>query len=84
LKGNNLAKKIEGLRKFLPSGNIVKYLHGFQFSGNDAAHEMKSLTVQEAKHALEVMDDLLMTLYDLDYKASLLKHAKKGIRQKPT
>jgi hypothetical protein len=83
LKGDNLAKKIEGLRKFLPSGNIVKYLHGFRFSGNEAAHAMKALSVQEAKHALDVMDDLLMALYDLDYKASLLKHAKRRTRQKP-
>jgi ribosomal protein L44E len=82
LKGYNLQEKIDGLRKFLPSGNIVKYLHGFRFSGNQAAHKLTALTKQEARRALEVMDDLLMTLYDLDYKASLLKHANRRVRRK--
>lgn len=83
LKGHNLAEKIDSLKKFFPSGNIVKYLHGFRFSGNMAAHQMKPLTRTEAAHALEVMEDLLGFLYDLDYKASRLKHAKRRAKKKP-
>ncbi len=82
LEGDKLLHKIEGLRKFFPSGNIVKYLHGFRFSGNKAAHQMEALTKFEAKHALDVMEDLLGYLYDLDYKASRLKHAKKRTKKK--
>ena len=82
LKGKNLEKKIDGLRQFLSSGNIVDYLHGFRFSGNEATHDMAALTKREAMQAFDVMDDLLTSLYDLDYKASLLKHAKKRLLNK--
>jgi hypothetical protein len=81
LKKGNLETKIEGLRKFFPTGNIVKYLHGFRWSGNEAAHDLEPMQTYEAKRALDVMEDLLGYLYDLDYKASRLKHAKKRVRK---
>jgi len=81
LKKGNLKEKIEGLRKFFPTGNIVKYLHGFRFSGNEAAHQMEPMARQQANHAMDVMEDVLNVLYDLDYKASRLKNAKKRVRK---
>jgi hypothetical protein len=81
LKKGNLKEKIDGLRKFFPSGNIVKYLHGFRFSGNEAAHQMEAMARQQANKALDLMEDVLNVLYDLDYKASLIKNAKKRVRK---
>jgi hypothetical protein len=82
IKARNLENKIDGLTTFLPSKNIINSLHGLRFSGNDAAHKMKSLERRELQHALDVMEDLLNYLYELDYKASQLKHAKKQGRIK--
>jgi hypothetical protein len=79
LKKGNLKEKIDGLRKFFPTGNIVKYLHGFRFSGNEAAHQMEPMARQQANKALDVIEDLLNVLYDLDYKASQIKNAKKRV-----
>jgi hypothetical protein len=75
--GKTLETKIDGLRSHLSSGNIVDSLHGFRFSGNDAAHELAPLTKSEANIAISVMEDLLNYLYDLDYKASRIKYASK-------
>jgi len=77
LPGSNLEEKIDNLKTLLPNGNITGYLHGFRFSGNEAAHELEALTQAEADSAITVMEDLLNYLYDLDYKASLMKHAQK-------
>ena len=84
LKKGNLETKIDGLKIFFPTGNIVKYLHGFRWSGNEAAHDLEPMETHEAQRALDVMEDLLGFLYDMDYKASRLKHAKRRVRkQKP-
>lgn len=76
-KGKNLATKIDNLKNHFAPGNIITYLHGFRFSGNDATHSLEPLTEAEAVTAIDVMEDLLNYLYDLDYKASQLKHASK-------
>lgn len=79
--GKNLEAKIENLRQFFPSSNITDFLHGFRFSGNEAAHELVPLTLDEANSALDVIEGLLNYLYDLDYRASLIKHAQKQAKQ---
>jgi hypothetical protein len=78
-KGSNLEDKIDSLRAHLPTGNIIDYLHGFRFSGNEAAHELTRLSETELAQGIEVMEDLLNYLYDLDYKASRIKHASKRL-----
>lgn len=84
VRGKTLEEKIDRLSQFFPSSNITDSLHGFRFSGNEAAHELVPLTREEAVVALDVMEGLLNYLYDLDYKASLIKHAQKqGSRPKP-
>ena len=77
LTERELDRKIDGLIKFLPSLNLIDALHAFRFAGNDAAHRLEALTRDDAKRAIEVVEDLLNFLYDLDYKASLLRHASK-------
>jgi hypothetical protein len=85
VKGGNLEDKIDSLRQFFPSSNITDSIHGFRFSGNEAAHQLVPLTKEEATTALDVMEGMLNYLYDLDYRASLIKHAQKhGTIVKPS
>jgi hypothetical protein len=75
--GSTLEQQINNLGRHLPTGNITSYLHGFRFSGNDAAHQLEVLTRPEIINAIDVMEDLLNMIYDLDYKASRIKNANK-------
>jgi hypothetical protein len=56
---------------------LIEALHAFRFAGNDAAHKLEALTRDDARRAIEVMETLLNFLYDLDYKASQMRHASK-------
>ena len=40
--------------------------------------QLEPLTRSDTSHALAVMEDLLNYLYDLDYKASRMKHAQRS------
>ncbi len=82
LREGNLEHRINDLTKFLPSLNLIEALHEFRFAGNAAAHELQALTQDEAKMAIEVMEDLLNFLYDLDYKASQIRNASKRAASK--
>lgn len=75
LKGSDLEKKIDKLLQFIPNSSLIDSLHGFRFAGNEAAHDLTAMYPSEASDAVEVMEDLLNFLYELDYKASQLKHA---------
>jgi hypothetical protein len=77
LNGKELWQKIDGLKALIPNQNLIDSLHSFKFSGNDAVHHRVALTRDEAKTAIDVMDDVLNFLYDLDYKASQMKNASK-------
>ena len=77
ISGRKLEHQIDGLIAFLPSQNLIDALHGFRFTGNEAAHELGALTHDQAKDAILVMEDLLNFLYDFDYKASRIKNASK-------
>jgi uncharacterized protein DUF4145 len=77
-KGATLERKIDALSVHFGNQNITSYLHGFRFSGNEAVHRLEPLTGEEISAALTVMEDLLNYLYDLDYKASRMKHAQRG------
>ena len=46
--------------------------------GNDAVHELTPPERKELKIAIEVSEDLLNILYELDYKASLLRLLRKS------
>jgi hypothetical protein len=73
IKGKNLRDKIDNLQPLLGSKNIVKNLHHFRFTGNQAVHKLEAPTRGSTELAIEVMDDLLNCLYELDYKASRLR-----------
>lgn len=70
--GKDLGAKIDGLIKFLPSLNLIEALRALKVTGDGAAHRLQPLTRDDARKAIEVMEDLLNFLYDLDYKASQL------------
>jgi hypothetical protein len=73
-KGRNLRDKIDSLQRLLPNKNIIRNLHHFRFTGNQAVHQLEAL--------IEVMEDLLNFLYELDYKASRLRKSSRARRSK--
>lgn len=77
ITGKNLRAKIDGLIKFLPSLNLIEALHAFKVSGDDAAHRLQTLTRDDARTAIEVIEHLLNHFYDMDDKASHGRNPKK-------
>jgi hypothetical protein len=82
ITGKDLYEKIEGLIEIVPNRNLIDALHAFRWAGNDAVHENIPLTRDEAHVAIEVMQDLLNFLYDLDYKATLMKYGSRMAKWK--
>lgn len=82
IRGKNLRDKIDNLQPLLANKNIVKNLHHFRFTGNQAVHDLESPTKSDTKLAVEVMEDLLNFLYELDYKAARLRSAAKERKRK--
>jgi Domain of unknown function (DUF4145) len=74
--GGNLEQKIQALAQFIPNESLLQALHAFRFAGNAAAHELEALSQDDARTAIAVMEDLLNFLYELDYKASLMRYAE--------
>jgi Domain of unknown function (DUF4145) len=74
--GGNLEQKIQALARFIPNESLLQALHAFRFAGNAAAHELEALSQDDARIAIAVMEDLLNFLYELDYKASLMRYAE--------
>jgi hypothetical protein len=72
--GKDLMERIDNLFKVMPSLNLIEGLHHFRLAGNDAVHDLQSLTRDDARKAIEVMEDLLNYLYDLDYKATEMRN----------
>ncbi|MFZ0731768.1 MAG: DUF4145 domain-containing protein [Candidatus Sulfotelmatobacter sp.] len=72
-----LEQKIDGLSKFFPNKTLIDSLHGFRFTGNDAAHDLEAMYPTEASDVVDVMEDLLNFLYEFDYKASQIKNASR-------
>lgn len=61
----------------------MKYLHGFRWTGNEAAHELEPMETHEAQRALDVMEDLLGFLYDRFYTPTLAFIQKAGSAKEP-
>jgi hypothetical protein len=74
--GRNLMGRINNLRTLLPNDNIVKALHHFRFTGNEAVHKLKAPKVESVKLAIDVMEDLLNYLYEMEYKVVRLTKAE--------
>jgi hypothetical protein len=81
-KGRNLRDKIDSLQRLLPNKNIIRNLHHFRFTGNQAVHQLEAPNPNDARLAIEVMEDLLNFLYELDYKASRLRKSSRARRSK--
>ena len=71
IKGKNLQEKIAALNQILPS-NIASKLDSFRLIGNQAIHELSPISKWFLEAGIEVMEDLLNSLYELEYKASRL------------
>lgn len=82
IKADNLEHRIDGLMAFFPNQSLIDSLHGFQFSGNDAAHDLEPMFPTEAADAIEVMEDLLNFMYEFDYKASQIKNAGRRAKRR--
>jgi hypothetical protein len=71
--GKNLEDKINAL---VPLGILTKegadVLHGTRFLGNQAAHELAEPTEEELDTAMDVVENLLFTVYVLPEKAKKL------------
>jgi hypothetical protein len=64
-----LEKKLEELRRrnHLPS-NLIDYLCGFKFIGDEAVHEFRAPSDNELRFAIEAVEDLLNFLYHIEYE----------------
>jgi hypothetical protein len=82
VRGKNLRDKIDNLQPLLANKNIIKNLHHFRFTGNQAVHQLEAPTQADTKLAIEVMEDLLNFLYELDYKSSRLRASAKSRRSR--
>ncbi|HST09741.1 MAG TPA: DUF4145 domain-containing protein [Terriglobales bacterium] len=49
-KGRNLRDKINSLQRLLPNKNIIKNLHHFRFTGNQAVHQLEAPHPSDARH----------------------------------
>ncbi len=77
IKGRNLRDKINNLHPLLPNRNIIKSLHHFRFTGNEAVHQLQAPDARDTRLAIDVLEDLLNFLYELDYKATRLRNSVK-------
>lgn len=71
-----MEQKIQALARFIPNESLLQALHAFRFAGNAAAHELEALRQDDARTAIEVMEGVLNFLYELDYKASMMRYAE--------
>lgn len=77
-----LEGKINGLKTLpnVPSG-IVDSLHGFRFLGNTALHRLDRPPPEDLAMAIEVIEDVMNTIYELDYKSARLYQRVKPSQQ---
>ena len=70
INGKNLINKIEN-STFI-TDNIKKNLHGIRYLGNDATHEFIYPSKEDLELTIKILEDVLNTIYDLDYKSTLM------------
>ncbi len=82
---STLEGKINGL-KSLPNvpAAIVDSLHGFRFLGNTALHRLNRPAAEDLAMAIEVIEDVMNTIYELDYKSARLYRRVKPSDPKTT
>ena len=70
VKGDKLMMKIN--KSSFLTENIKKNLHGIRHLGNDATHEFTYPSKEDLELTISIIEDILNTVYDLDYKSSLM------------
>ena len=78
---NNLEGKISGLsEKGLLTSKSAELLHEHRYIGNDAVHELSRPSDADLKTAIEIVEHMFESLYEIPEKAEALKiaRAKKG------
>jgi hypothetical protein len=77
-----LEKKIINMReKGFISQQHEDILHKLRFLGNDALHDLQTPTKKEIDAALDIIEHIIESLYEILRKASILKQ-KNGVRPK--
>ncbi|WP_435308835.1 DUF4145 domain-containing protein [Sebaldella termitidis] len=66
----NLMNKIDN-STFI-TDNIKKNLHGIRYLGNDATHDFISPKKEDLELTIKILEDILNTVYDLDYKSTIM------------
>jgi len=73
----DLKARIEGMEeKGLITAKHKTVLHEHRLSGNEAVHELKALSLEEAKLAIEIIEHTLEHVYEIPFKASDLRALK--------
>jgi hypothetical protein len=76
-KGDNLVEKIKDMvKQGLITESSSEMLHKVRLIGNKAVHEIDSLSAEELKAALDVLDHLLLGVYIIPGRAELLTREK--------
>jgi hypothetical protein len=70
LTGKNM---VDDLKRFLPNPNVIQALIELVDARNDAAHRLDARSQDKLRLAIDFMEDLLNSLYSLDYKALLVR-----------
>ena len=59
--------------------NIKKNLHGIRYLGNDVTHDFISPKKEDLELTIKILEDILNTVYDLDYKSMIMYNIFKKI-----
>ena len=73
----NLMNKIDNYT-FI-TDNIKKNLHGIRYLGNDVTHDFISPKKEDLELTIKILEDILNTVYDLDYKSTIMYNIFKKI-----
>jgi len=76
-KGISSDKVAETLGQFVPNSDVVPAIIELVDARNDAAHRLDARSQDKVRLAIDFMEDLLNVLYNLDYKAMLVKAGSK-------
>ena len=81
---DNLEGKIAGLaEKKILTDSQAAILHQHRFLGNDAIHELNIPSYDELNLAIDIVEHILVSLYEMPRKAEELIQMKKIRMQKP-
>ena len=86
-QSDKLDGKISGLReKGILTKNKAELLHAHRYLGNDALHELQVPSVEELRLGMEIIEHVLVELYEIQDKAKEMEWRRRQRRtgQPPT